>query len=58
MIHEGLVKWDTSCAGTEIQDAATTSNCLGGDDNPVHYLYMGLKERTRYTKVGGGSIAI
>lgn len=58
MIHEGLVKWDASCAGTEVQDAATTSNCLGGDDSPVHYLYMGVKERTKYTRDGGGSIAI
>lgn len=59
MIHEGLVEWDTSCAGTEVQDAATTSNCLGGDDSPVHYLYIGVKERTKKnTRVGGGSIAI
>lgn len=47
MIHEGLVEWDTSCAGTEVQDAATTSNCLGGDDSPVHYLCIGVKERTK-----------
>jgi len=35
MTHEELVKRDTSCAGTEEQDAATTGNCLGRDHSPL-----------------------
>lgn len=47
MTHEELVKEDTSCAGTEVQDAATTSNCLGRDHSPVSSSVHGGKKEDK-----------
>lgn len=60
MTHEELVKWDTLWVGTEVQDVATRSNCLGRDHSPVLSSVHGKKKpkRTKNSRVGGGKTVI
>lgn len=59
MIHEELVKWDTLCAGTEVQYTATTDNSWGDITAQYYHLYIRIKRGQKISELGqNGRIVI
>lgn len=52
MIHEELVKWDTLCAGTEVQYTATTDNCWRDITTQYYHLYIRIKRGQKISELG------